>query len=90
MTLLPALDAIAVIPLVQGGVFGGPNITPCSGWIATEPAPLTAAAIPVGATQSVIVADGLNTNSPARWGLLVATATLELETVGAESAFGLG
>lgn len=90
MTFAPALDAIAFIPAVQAGVLGGPNITACSGWIATDPAPFTAAAIPIGETQSVMVADGLNTYRPARWGLLAATAMLAELTVGAESAFGLG
>jgi hypothetical protein len=90
MTFDPADDATAFMPFVHGGVFGGPNMTPCNGWIATEPAPFTAAAVPVGDTQSVIVADGLNTYNPARCGLTVATATLALLTVGVVSAFGLG
>jgi len=61
MTLLPALDAIAFMPLVHDGMVGGPNIWPCSGWIAIDPAPFTAAGVPVGETHRVIVADGLNT-----------------------------
>src|SRR5260370_3664396 len=89
MTLLPADDAIAVMPLVHAGVFGGPNITPCNGCIATDPAPFTAATVPVGATHSVIVAEGLNTYSPARCKFGVATLTLALLTVGATSPFGL-
>jgi len=58
--------------------------------MATEPAPFTAATVPVGATHSVIVADGLNTYNPARWPLNVATLTLELLTVDGVSALGLG
>ena len=78
------------IPLDQTGVFGGPNITPCNGCTATEPAPLTAAVVPVGDTHSVIDADGLNTYKPARCKLIVATLTLELLTVDGASAFGDG
>ena len=78
------------IPLDQTGVFGGPNITPCSGCTATEPAPFTAAVVPVGDTHSVIDADGLNTYSPARCRFIVATLTLELLTVDGASAFGDG
>lgn len=78
------------MPFVHDGMFGGPKKIPCCGWIATEPVPFVAAGVPVGETQSVIVADGLKTYSPRRCGLLVATCTLELLTFGVTSAFGLG
>ena len=58
--------------------------------MATEPTPVADAAVPRGETQSVTVADGLNTYSPSRWALMLATCTLALLTVGGESAFGLG
>jgi hypothetical protein len=88
--LLPALDAIAFMPLVQTGVLGGPNIWPCNGWMAIDPAPLTTAGVPVGDTHSVIVADGLNTYRPARCVFDPVTDMLELLTVVGDSAFGLG
>lgn len=90
MTLEPPADAIAFMPLVHGGVLGGPNVTPCNGWTATDPAPLTTAGVPVGETHSVTLADGLKTYSPARCKFGCATATLVLLTVIALSAFGLG
>ena len=52
---------MAFMPLVHGDIFGGPNIWPCSGWIAIDPAPLTTAGVPVGDTQSVTVAEALKT-----------------------------
>ena len=58
MTLLPAELAMAFMPFVHGGVLGGPNITPCSGCTATEPAPATTAAVLSGATHNVTVDDG--------------------------------
>jgi hypothetical protein len=56
--LLPAADAIAYMPFVQPGVFGGPHMTPCCGWIMTAPPTATGLA---GDTHRVTVADGLNT-----------------------------
>jgi hypothetical protein len=64
--LLAPEDAIAFMPFVQDGVLGGPNITPCSGWMAIDPTPFTTAGVPVGETQSVTDVFGLETNSPAR------------------------
>ena len=66
ITLVPAELAMAFMPLVQAGVLGGPNITPCSGWMLIEPDPLTTAGVVgadgfCGVTQSVIVEEGLNT-----------------------------
>lgn len=90
MILLPGADAIAFIPLVHDGIPGGPNITPCSGWIVTENAPLALAGVPIGETHSVIVADGLNTYSPERVRLNPVTSMLTLLTNGVGSALGLG
>lgn len=90
MTFAPAEDAMAFAPFVQGGVLGGPNVTPCRGCTATDPAPFTAALVPSGATHSVIVADGLKKYSPARCKLMAATFMLVLLTVVGVSAFGLG
>ena len=78
---LPSPDeAAALIPLVQDGMPGGPNITPCSGLTATEPAPLTMARVPVGATQSVTAGEGLKTYRPERCGFGGATTTLAAPT----------
>ena len=79
------------IPLDQTGVLGGPNITPCNGCTATEPAPFTAAVVPVGDTHSVIDAEGLEHIQPSPCcRFIVATLTLELLTVDGASAFGDG
>jgi len=79
---------MAFIPAVQEGEFGGPNTTHCWGCMAM-PFPTTAV-VPIGMTQIVTVADGLNTKRLARVRLALATCTLEFETFGVIRGAGLG
>src|SRR5262245_32058494 len=60
---------IAFIACVNDGVPGGPKKIPCNGWMATEPAPLTTAIVPSGATHHRDAARRVNHIQPGALGV---------------------